>query len=129
MLGLNIVPPLYQGVSLGKEIQRTFTLCCQDSVDWDIKEWPSIHSKQKQKEWQPGQLFFELQDYVNVLLLAAKKTVEVEFPTRIITPGHITDLMGWTIELQRALRNTNLDLISPTIPFGMLDAKIGIVFD
>jgi hypothetical protein len=63
------------------------------------------------------------------LSLAAKKTVEVEFPTRILTSGYTADLKGWTIELERALRNVDLDLTSPTIPFGMLDAKVGIVFD
>jgi hypothetical protein len=58
MLGLNIVPPLYQGVSLGKGIQRTFTLCCQDSVDSDIKEWPSIRSKQKTERVATGSALF-----------------------------------------------------------------------
>jgi hypothetical protein len=51
MLGLDILPPLYQGVSVGGEARKAFTLHCQTSVDSDLKEWPSIRSKQGQKEW------------------------------------------------------------------------------
>lgn len=44
--GLNVVPPLYQGISLEAVVRQEFKVQLNDSLDSDIRSWPEFRRKQ-----------------------------------------------------------------------------------
>ncbi|OKL63401.1 hypothetical protein UA08_02094 [Talaromyces atroroseus] len=135
MLGLNIVPPLYQTVSLGQEVRRSFMILCEESVDSDIKEWPTVRSSQQKKRWDPAKTprVLTSENYVEAMKEAAEENHHLrrlKIPVQGTPPGRKSgNFEEWFARLCDGLENMLSDNVPRQIPFGSLEAKIGVIFD
>ncbi|KUL81541.1 hypothetical protein ZTR_10064 [Talaromyces verruculosus] len=136
MLGLNIVPPLYQTVSLGQEVRRTFMILCEESVDQDIKDWPNVRTTQQKKYWDPAKTprVITSEDYVEAMERAVEKNQHLRTCNLKITDqGTPSSRKSDNIEEWFAALGNGLEMLSDKtpqqIPFGTLEAKIGVIFN
>uniref|UniRef100_A0A093V5P7 Uncharacterized protein n=1 Tax=Talaromyces marneffei PM1 TaxID=1077442 RepID=A0A093V5P7_TALMA len=128
MLGLNIVPPLYQTVSLGQEVSGGFFGVVKPhrlGVFRSAYTWSLLPDK------TPHVITNE--DYVEAVKTGTKVN---RLLSRLVIPGENTspvrkdgNIEEWFIGLCNGLETTLSDETTRRIPFGSLEAKIGVVFD
>lgn len=56
-LGLNIIPPVLQGLSLGPSVRKSFSLGLEISADPDIKRWPQFRYEYGKNLRKPQSVF------------------------------------------------------------------------
>ncbi len=138
--GLDIIPPLLQGMCLGASIEHSFNIPLSDSKDSEIKAWrlydASITSK-KGKQYHPGRHFpFVKAEYEVHLQKSTLKLVGEAI-------GHVGYSLGaehskrkyfydMKMEIERCALEINGatgKLVSLVHPYGNLNARIDLVPD
>jgi hypothetical protein len=149
-VGLNILSPLFQGLSLRVEARHYFAQQIADSPDPEIKNWPTIRAEEQAKEekkekegsafTKPRKLMMRLEDINHALAsaIAAKPDLSHLQPPdfkgrapRETHDNHQVDLRRLKgLTAVRVYNDLGLDEIPAMIqPEGNVNADIGIVLD
>lgn len=139
--GLNILPPLFQGIKLPWTTLDTFTNELLDSPDPKIREFPKLRKEQKQllrsSRPVPPRLLprFHAQDYFDAWQRAlnehddSKSLKDFDVNESLViakSETGINRLLEETASLMEKKTGRAADLVSP---FGSIEARIGIVLD
>jgi hypothetical protein len=138
--GLNVVPPLLQGISIGPTVRYSYSLHLEASPDPEIQRWPAVRKGQRiqllgttpsSKEMQP---MMKLEDYQGALTKAIGEILEIRdlkffnsSPPPIEKPfNSIDDLVE---KMRSDIRDVTGELQDLVLPFGTLTAGIAIVLE
>lgn len=117
MFGLNIVPPLlYQGISLGLEVRKSFVIYLQNSPDPAIRMWPSIRADRIYSDTTPTTYrpLNTLEDYMEALLEASAAGNGRGTRQKIVTP--LVSFLSPKNDIIRTAHPSRMVWKTPTCP-------------
>lgn len=146
--GLNVVPPLMQGIELAPTVRGKFTKYLESSDDPEIREWPEFRAQQNhKKEFTEKQRLrsecFRLSPEENIQAFYGSiekhsylsKVVCWKSPEAIPWAPYKTEqglggLQDWVRKVSTSISASDgYDISNPAIPFGTTEASVGIAFD
>lgn len=139
-VGLNIVPPLVQGRSLGPYVRHMFIIQLEQSPDAEIREWPSVRLKQQIKVFKPLKFQREpmmtRKDHQDALQEAIKANTALQ---DVVSHPHQTlcsnrdlealNLDSWMKACSEKLQEATGQYRDVVLPIGTSQARMGILLD
>ncbi|KAL4908410.1 hypothetical protein BDW74DRAFT_175093 [Aspergillus multicolor] len=128
--GLNVVPPLLQGISLTPRARYSYSLQLEKSPDLEIREWPHYRQEQRKKAqpkaWTGPRL--KRDEYLAALTSAASEQLGITDLKAMDT----TPLPTAPFDMHACLRmvkNAMIDSRELVGPRGTRNAQVGIILD
>lgn len=137
-IGLNVVPPLLQGISLSPTTRFSYSLQLEASLDPEIREWPHIREKERRAGPTPGPPTeapkrLTLEEYQGKLVTAVGDQLGklvTPFDYWMPLPGRRADNIGSLFdECAMKVKNAVGEERTLVLPTGSMEARIGIVLD
>ncbi|KAJ9366058.1 hypothetical protein DTO282E5_9258 [Paecilomyces variotii] len=138
-VGLNILPPLLQGLEVSRSTRRLYTKGFEDSPDPQVQQWPKVRQEQLHSFIRSSDnLGRRIQrkvngDYYKIALAKAIEGYDLPNPIQDFAEINLVssqpeDMVSLMKEASSSIEavSSGPDLIRP---FGQLAAKIGIVLD
>ncbi|KAF4186711.1 hypothetical protein CNMCM7927_005255 [Aspergillus lentulus] len=129
--GLNVVPPLLQGVSLSPGARYTYSLQLEDSPDREIR-WPQYRLKRRLEDQALSQErtgnSLKRHEYLEILTSAARAQLGISD----LQPMDTTASLMKPFDMESCLRTVKDAVREPqkvVKPRGTLKARVGIILD
>jgi hypothetical protein len=130
--GLNVVPPLLQGVSLSPSVRYTYSLQLEDSPDREIREWPQYRLERRLEDQALSQErtgnSLKRHEYLEILTSAARAQLGISD----LQPMDTTASLMKPFDMESCLRTVKDAVREPqkvVKPRGTLKAQVGIILD
>lgn len=141
-VGLNVVPPLLQGIGLSPSVRSSYSLQLGDSPDPEIAEWPRIRQQQRTAEAEDttrmpseGSQRLSHGEYLEKLVSAIKLQLGKDV-THFDPNVSLVEHRGNETKLQSLVDECAMDISKNVgaertfvLPTGSTEARIGIVLD
>lgn len=138
-MGLNVLPPLFQGINLKSHIRQAYTTPVADSPDPQIRSWPSYREENRVpdttvQQWSGSHDMTKSNDYIQLFQSVVGDEVSftgnnvIEGPTTSGTSG--TGSMGYILaqeQLLVAISQITGEEIHLSYPVGDLTSHIGVI--
>lgn len=135
-VGLNILSPLYQGVSIKSHIRQAYTLQVGESRDPQIRMWPSFRNQTRERDegvekWDQGQQPVKWSEYANIFQSAISTTGislgDDIFGIRTSLDTSISNRVSAQEQVSIAVMGLTGEHVRDEYPVGSATAKIGII--
>lgn len=136
-VGLNVLSPLYQGISLKAHIRQAYTLHMEDSPDPHIQVWPSFREKTRApdntiRKWHKGEVLMKWSQYLDSFRSAVECTGTILGEEIFDAPIWYNQDMRHVIARARDQVSTSThcltgETVSEEYPVGDPTSKIGII--
>lgn len=138
-MGLNVLPPLLQGINLQSHIRQVYTTPVADSLDPQIRSWPTFREENRVPDttvqrWSGSHNMTTWRDYIQLFQSVVANEIRFagsnvfEGPTTSITSG--TGSMGYILaqeQLSAAISQITREEIHLSYPIGDLTSQIGVI--
>lgn len=137
-LGLNVIPPVLQGVSLGPTLRQAYSLQLEKSPDPQIRGWPEFRGKQRISSARTSSFIpkpsMSWEDYLAELHRAMDATpvaqrLRLFDPASSAAPTENLIVDTWLNRLRSDITNATGECGKLVPPVGTFNAQIGIVLD
>lgn len=130
-VGLNVIPPVYQGISLAPKLRQAFKLQLTESLDPEIKEWPEFRMKQLEDTPLSASKhrilpMLKVSDYRNIFENTIRNHSHLSGLRWSQSTGdvNVSDLLGECAMKLKTVTGTFPELLRP---FGSTRASVGMV--